>query len=63
MHQPTHASSAEIASGMADVGIGVQTVAQRFGLGFVPLPRERYFVGAVSGAILWLAGASGQALQ
>jgi molybdate-binding protein len=28
---------------MADVGIGVQTAAQRFGLNFIPLLRERYF--------------------
>jgi molybdate transport repressor ModE-like protein len=40
----THAAvAAYIASGMADVGIGVQTAAQRFGLQFVPLLRERYF--------------------
>lgn len=43
--------AAYIASGMADVGIGVQTAAQRFGLGFVPLLRERYFLGAVSTAL------------
>ncbi|TXH59306.1 MAG: LysR family transcriptional regulator, partial [Burkholderiaceae bacterium] len=40
----THAAvAAYIASGMADVGIGVQTAAQRFGLDFIPLLRERYF--------------------
>lgn len=40
----THAAvAAYIASGMADVGIGVQTAAQRFGLHFIPLLRERYF--------------------
>jgi molybdate transport repressor ModE-like protein len=40
----THAAvAAYIASGMADVGIGVQTAAQRFGLPFIPLVRERYF--------------------
>jgi molybdate-binding protein len=40
----THAAvAAYIASGMADVGVGVQTAAQRFGLTFVPLLRERYF--------------------
>ena len=40
----THAAiAAYIASGMADVGIGVQTAAQRFGLQFLPLVRERYF--------------------
>ena len=40
----THAAvAAYIASGMADVGIGVQTAARRFGLHFIPLVRERYF--------------------
>ncbi|MBP5992172.1 MAG: helix-turn-helix transcriptional regulator [Piscinibacter sp.] len=40
----THAAvAAYIASGMADIGIGVQTAAQRFGLDFIPLLRERYF--------------------
>ena len=40
----THAAvAAYIASDMADVGIGVETAARRFGLDFVPLLRERYF--------------------
>jgi molybdate transport repressor ModE-like protein len=40
----THpAVAAYIASGMADVGIGVRTAAQRFKLDFIPLMRERYF--------------------
>lgn len=40
----THmAIAAHIASGMADVGIGVETAARRFGLDFIPLVRERYF--------------------
>ena len=40
----THAAvPAYIASDMADVGIGVETAARRFGLDFVPLLRERYF--------------------
>lgn len=40
----THAAvAAFVASGMADVGLGVQTAAQRFGLHFIPLLRERYF--------------------
>lgn len=42
----THmAIAAHIASGMADVGIGVQTAAWRCGLAFIPLARERYFFG------------------
>jgi len=40
----THSAvAAYIASGMADVGIGVRTAAQRFNLDFIPLLRERYF--------------------
>ena len=41
----THSAvAAYIASGMADVGVGVQTAAQRFSLDFIPLIRERYFL-------------------
>lgn len=41
----THmAVAAHIASGMADTGIGVETAAWRFGLGFIPLAHERYFL-------------------
>ena len=40
----THSAvAAYIASGMADVGLGVRTAAQRFNLDFLPLVRERYF--------------------
>jgi molybdate transport repressor ModE-like protein len=40
----THSAvAAYIASGMADVGIGVRTAAERFKLDFIPLARERYF--------------------
>lgn len=40
----THAAvAAFVASGMADVGLGVQTAAHRFGLHFIPLLKERYF--------------------
>ncbi len=40
----THAGvAAYVASGMADVGLGVQTAAHRFGLHFIPLLKERYF--------------------
>jgi molybdate-binding protein len=40
----THAAvAAYIASGMADVGVGVETAARRFRLDFVPLVQERYF--------------------
>lgn len=40
----THASvAAYVASGMADVGFGVETPAHRFGLEFLPMATERYF--------------------
>ncbi|RJF92653.1 substrate-binding domain-containing protein [Noviherbaspirillum saxi] len=40
----THAAvAAYIASGMADVGFGIETAAHRFGLHFIPLAEERYF--------------------
>jgi len=45
----THAAvAAFVASGMADVGIGVQTAADRFGLHFIPLLKERYFFATTS---------------
>lgn len=40
----THmAIAAHVVSGMADVGIGVETAAWRSGLSFIPLVKERYF--------------------
>lgn len=48
----THAAvAAFIASGMADVGIGVQTAAVRFGLRFLPLVQERYFFAIARASI------------
>lgn len=48
----THAAvAAYIASGMADVGVGVETAARRFGLDFVPLLRERYFFAVEKAAL------------
>lgn len=48
----THSAvAAYIASGMAEVGIGVQTAAHRFGLDFIPLLRERYFFAVPAAAI------------
>lgn len=41
----THSAvAAMIASGHADVGLGVEAAARQFGLGFVPLLREDYFL-------------------
>jgi molybdate transport repressor ModE-like protein len=48
----THSAvAAYIASGMADVGFGVQTAAARFGLEFIPMMRERYFFALPASAI------------
>ncbi len=41
----THAAvAAYVASGMADAGLGVEPPARRFGLDFIPLATERYFL-------------------
>ncbi len=41
----THAAvAAYVASGMADVGFGVETPARRFKLDFLPIATERYFL-------------------
>lgn len=41
----THAAvAAYVASGMADVGLGVETPSRRFKLDFIPLATERYFL-------------------
>lgn len=41
----THAAvAAYVASGMADAGFGVETAARRFGLDFIPVMREQYFL-------------------
>lgn len=48
----THAAvAAFIASGMADLGFGLETAARRFGLDFLPILRERYFFACESAAI------------
>ncbi len=48
----THSAvAAFIASGMADVGFGVQTAAERFKLDFIPLASERYFFAVAADAL------------
>jgi molybdate transport repressor ModE-like protein len=48
----THAAvAAFIASGMADVGFGLEAAARRFGLDFVPVLRERYFFACDAAAV------------
>lgn len=43
--ESTHLSvAAAIAAGMADCGFGLRAAAARFGLGFVPLLKEQYFI-------------------
>ncbi|MDE2276102.1 MAG: LysR family transcriptional regulator, partial [Burkholderiales bacterium] len=38
------AVAAAVASGSAEVGLGIEAAAQQFGLGFVPLVEEDYFL-------------------
>jgi molybdate transport repressor ModE-like protein len=48
----THAAvAAYVASGMADVGFGVETPARRFKLDFIPLANERYFLMCQAAAL------------
>lgn len=48
----THAAvAAFIASGMADVGFGLETAARRFQLDFLPLLQERYFFACETSAL------------
>ena len=48
----THAAvAAYVASGMADVGFGLETPARRFKLDFIPLAKERYFLMCDSTAL------------
>ena len=48
----THAAvAAYVASGMADISFGVETAARRFGLGFIPVCRERYFLACDRAAL------------
>ena len=43
--EPTHlAVAASVAAGLATCGFGLRAAAERFGLGFVPLLTEQYFV-------------------
>jgi molybdate transport repressor ModE-like protein len=47
MEEFTHqAVAAVIASGAADAGMGVRAVAERFGLAFVPIGQETYFLAS-----------------
>jgi putative molybdopterin biosynthesis protein len=48
----THvAVAAAIASGAADVGLGVEAAAREFGLSFVPLVEEDYYLACLKGAL------------
>ena len=41
----THAAvAAHIASGLADVGLGIEAAARQFGLDFIPLATEHYYL-------------------
>ncbi|HUW39263.1 MAG TPA: substrate-binding domain-containing protein [Rhodocyclaceae bacterium] len=49
----THAAvAATIASGAADAGLGVEAAARRFGLDFIPLVREDYYLATRRDALM-----------
>ncbi|MDM7456891.1 MAG: substrate-binding domain-containing protein [Tepidimonas sp.] len=49
---PSHVAMAQtVASGAADAGLGTQAAAQRLGLGFVPLVRERHDLACLKTAL------------
>jgi putative molybdopterin biosynthesis protein len=45
------AVAAAVASGLADAGPGIEAAAQQFGLGFVPLIEEDYFLVCLKEAL------------
>jgi len=50
--EDTHmAVAASVASGQADVGLGVEAAAREFGLGFVPLAQEDYYLVCLKPAL------------
>jgi len=50
--EATHLSvAATVAAGGADCGFGLRAAAERFGLGFVPLAREQYFLVCLKDAL------------
>ncbi len=50
--EPSHAAIAEaIASGAADVGLGIEASAQSRGLGFVPLAEEHYHLACLKSSL------------
>ena len=50
--EPSHAAVAHaIASGAADTGLGIESAARSFGLDFVPLMQEQYWLVCLSSAL------------
>ena len=50
--EDTHvAVAAAVASGQADVGVGIEAAAAQFGLGFVPLADEGYYLVCLKGTL------------
>ena len=50
--EPSHAAVAQaVASGQADVGLGLESAARSAALGFVPLVRERYHLACLKAAL------------
>jgi len=64
-----HAVAATVATGRADAGLGVRAAAAQFGLGFVPLVEERYWLAirdrtlATAGAQQFIRGIAGKQLS
>jgi putative molybdopterin biosynthesis protein len=49
--EPSHiAVASAVATGAADVGLGIRAAAEALGLGFIPLARERYELALLSAA-------------
>jgi putative molybdopterin biosynthesis protein len=50
----THSAiAAHVAAGMADAGFGVQAAASQFGLDFIPLAREQYWLACHQRTLEW----------
>jgi molybdate-binding protein len=52
IHETSHTAVAQaVASGAADVGLGIELAARARGLGFVPLVHERYHLACLKASL------------